>query len=123
MDRDPLLARLRRVPGLAGRPELADFDPGDDGQVDVIAGELLTHFRATADTEAFTLLYELTRERLSNIAQGVARRLHRNLSINSKKKPRRYTLWISDDEKRLPLLITAKTEYGLVKVELVSWQK
>ncbi len=55
--------------------------------------------------------------------EGVARRLYRNLRFNTKKKPRSYTLWISDDDKRLPLMVTAKTEYGLVKVELVSWQK
>jgi len=55
--------------------------------------------------------------------EGTARRLYRNLKFNKRKKMRSYTMWISDDEKRLPLMVTAKTEYGLVKVELVSWQK
>lgn len=54
--------------------------------------------------------------------EGVARRLYRSLRFNKKKKPRYYTLWISDDEQRLPLLLTAKTEYGQVKVELVSYR-
>lgn len=53
---------------------------------------------------------------------GVARRLYRSLRFNKKKKPRYYTLWVSDDDQRLPLLLTAKTEYGLVKVELVGYR-
>lgn len=54
---------------------------------------------------------------------GIARRLNRNLSFNTHKKPRSYTVWISNDDKRLPLMVTAKTEYGLIKIELVDWQK
>ncbi|HWM85079.1 MAG TPA: DUF3108 domain-containing protein, partial [Kofleriaceae bacterium] len=52
---------------------------------------------------------------------GVARRLTRSLREDRRKQPRYYTLWISDDETRLPILVTGKTEYGEVKAELVEY--
>lgn len=52
--------------------------------------------------------------------EGVARRLTSQLDNDPKKKPRYYTLWISDDADRLPLRVTARTEYGDVKVELIE---
>jgi hypothetical protein len=52
---------------------------------------------------------------------GVARRLTRDLREDPKKPPRYYTLWMSDDDQHLPLLVTAKTEYGEVKAELVEY--
>ena len=52
---------------------------------------------------------------------GVARRLTRDLREDPKKPPRYYTLWLSDDDARLPLLVTGKTEYGEVKAELVEY--
>ncbi len=44
------------------------------------------------------------------------------LRIDPTKKVRRFTAWISDDERRLPLLLIAKTEYGDVRVELIDYQ-
>ena len=38
------------------------------------------------------------------------------------KSPREYTAWISDDARRLPLRVIAKTEYGDVRVELIDYQ-
>ena len=52
---------------------------------------------------------------------GVARRLTRDLREDPRKPPRYYTLWMSDDEQHLPLLVTGKTEYGEVKAELVEY--
>jgi hypothetical protein len=52
---------------------------------------------------------------------GVARRLTRDLREVRGKPARYYTMWISDDETRLPLLIEGKTEYGDVKAELVEY--
>jgi Protein of unknown function (DUF3108) len=52
---------------------------------------------------------------------GVARRLTRRLREDRGKPPRYYTLWISDDESRLPLLVVGKTEYGEVKAEMVDY--
>jgi hypothetical protein len=52
---------------------------------------------------------------------GVARRLTRDLREDRRKQPRYYTMWISDDESRLPILVKGKTEYGDVKAELVEY--
>ena len=52
---------------------------------------------------------------------GVARRLTRDLREDPRKPPRYYTLWMSDDDQHLPLLVTGKTEYGEVKAELVDY--
>lgn len=53
---------------------------------------------------------------------GVARRLTRDLREVPNKPARYYTMWISDDATRLPLLIEGKTEYGDVKAELVEYR-
>ncbi len=52
---------------------------------------------------------------------GVARRLTRDLREDPRKPPRYYTMWLSDDDQHLPLLVTGKTEYGEVKAELVEY--
>ena len=54
---------------------------------------------------------------------GVAKRLRSNLDEETRKKPRHYTLWLSDDAERRPLLVSGKTEYGDVRVELVSYSR
>ena len=54
---------------------------------------------------------------------GVARRLTRSLREDRRKQPRYYTMWISDDETRLPLLVVGKTEYGEVRAELVDYSR
>jgi hypothetical protein len=53
---------------------------------------------------------------------GVAQRLTRDLREDPKKPPRYYTVWLSDDERRLPLLVEGKTEYGEARAELVDYQ-
>ncbi|HKE17993.1 MAG TPA: DUF3108 domain-containing protein [Kofleriaceae bacterium] len=52
---------------------------------------------------------------------GVARRLTRTLREDRRKQPRYYTMWISNDETRMPLLVVGKTEYGEVRAELVDY--
>lgn len=52
--------------------------------------------------------------------EGNAWRLDRRLRRVRNKKVRSYTVWISADERRLPLRVAAKTEYGDVIVELVD---
>lgn len=54
---------------------------------------------------------------------GVARRMRRNLREDTRKPPRYFTIWLSDDEQRLPILVTGKTEYGDVKAELVDYNQ
>jgi hypothetical protein len=54
--------------------------------------------------------------------EGVARRMTRALKEDKKKPPRSFTLWMSDDDARLPLRVEAKTEYGVVEATLVDYQ-
>ncbi len=54
--------------------------------------------------------------------EGVARRMTRALKEDRKKPPRSFTLWMSDDDARLPLKVEARTEYGAVQAELVDYQ-
>jgi hypothetical protein len=53
---------------------------------------------------------------------GVAQRLTRQLREDKRKPLRTYTVWISDDDAHLPLLVTGKTEFGDVKAELVEYR-
>jgi hypothetical protein len=54
---------------------------------------------------------------------GVGKRLSSRLTEDKRKKPRHYTLWLSDDAERRPLLVTGQTEFGDVKVELVDYSR
>jgi hypothetical protein len=54
---------------------------------------------------------------------GVARRVTRDLRADRRKPARHFTVWLSDDEQRLPLVTEAKTEYGAVKAELVEYHR
>lgn len=54
--------------------------------------------------------------------EGVSVRLNRKLEVDEKKPPRPFTFWLSDDELRMPLRLTARTEYGEFAAELVDYQ-
>jgi hypothetical protein len=54
---------------------------------------------------------------------GVATRLNRRLAVDTRKKPRAYSVWFSDDANRVPLRMTAQTEYGPVRAELVDYER
>lgn len=53
---------------------------------------------------------------------GVARRLKSNHELDPRKQPRQYTIWMSADDARRPLLVVGKTEYGDVRAELIEHQ-
>ena len=84
----------------------------------VLAGKRLWH-NTVAVTEVVRITTKLGRFKARRI-EGVAWRLDRRLRRLRHKKERRYTMWVSEDERRLPIMVTAKTEYGEVKVELVG---
>ena len=52
---------------------------------------------------------------------GIAQKISLSFKENNTKKPRYFSVWISEDQNRLPLLVLAKTEYGDVRVELVEY--
>lgn len=55
--------------------------------------------------------------------EGTAQRMTYKMQPDTRRKARGYTIWLSDDGNRLPLLITGRTEYGEVSLELVDYQK
>lgn len=54
---------------------------------------------------------------------GVARRVTREMRADPRKPARELTVWMSDDDIRLPLLTEAKTEFGAVRAELIDYQR
>lgn len=54
---------------------------------------------------------------------GVARRALPNLSIDTARKPRTFSVWLSDDADRVPFKVVATTELGDVVIELVDYQR
>lgn len=52
---------------------------------------------------------------------GVTRRIHRDGTFDDSKEPRYFSMWFSDDQYRLPLLVAAKTDYGDVRMELTEY--
>lgn len=52
---------------------------------------------------------------------GVSRRLSRKGEIDMSQGDRHYSIWVSDDADRVPLLMVAKTDYGDVKMEIIDY--
>jgi RNA polymerase sigma factor (sigma-70 family) len=75
LDSGGFVERLRRVPGVSAVPSLERFDTRNELHVDEAARHLLERFREHDDLEAFTLLFELTHEQLSQSAGRITRKL------------------------------------------------
>ncbi|MBP6630141.1 MAG: DUF3108 domain-containing protein [Kofleriaceae bacterium] len=54
---------------------------------------------------------------------GVAYRAKPDLSLEPGRKPRTFTVWLSDDADRVPLRVSAGTELGDVVIELTDYQR
>ena len=63
---------------------------------------------------------ELGMRRCARIV-GTAFRLGGTLTEDNRRPPRQFTMWRSDDEERIPLRISADTEFGKVTIELTSY--
>jgi RNA polymerase sigma factor (sigma-70 family) len=68
-------SRLRALGEDSELQSIEDFDPTDEVAVDAVARALLARFRSDDDVAAFTLLFELTHERLVETAGQITRRL------------------------------------------------
>jgi hypothetical protein len=55
--------------------------------------------------------------------EGVAYRARGDLQLDTSKKPRKFTVWVSDDADRVPLKVLAGTELGDVEIDLVDYQR
>ncbi len=54
---------------------------------------------------------------------GVSLRVTKRLTPEAGKKARTFSVWMSDDGDRAPLLVVAHTELGDVKIELTSYER
>ncbi len=54
---------------------------------------------------------------------GVASRAFANLTVDAKRPPRTFSVWMSDDADRVPFRIVAGTELGDVTIDLVDYQR
>jgi hypothetical protein len=86
----------------------------------ILAGKVLWQNNVKyAGTESINTAFGTVRARRFD---GVGWQVSRFLKRNHLKKTRRYTLYLTDDDKRLPLLVVARTEYGDVRAELMDFQ-
>jgi hypothetical protein len=54
---------------------------------------------------------------------GMSVRSRPDLTVEPGKKPRYFSVWLSDDADRVPLRFTARTELGEITIELVNYQR
>jgi hypothetical protein len=54
---------------------------------------------------------------------GIAYRLRPDRKVDPDKDPRHFTVWMSDDADRVPVRVTAETEFGIVTIDLVDYQR
>jgi hypothetical protein len=53
---------------------------------------------------------------------GVSRRLARGGGLDAGSATRQYSMWISDDADRVPVLLVAHSDYGDIRMEIVGYQ-
>jgi hypothetical protein len=53
---------------------------------------------------------------------GVSKRLLATLTLDERKPPRRFTVWLTDDARRVPVKIVAHTELGDLDVDATSYE-
>ncbi len=70
-----LFERLSRFDADGGAPDVTQFDPTDDQQIDRLAWFLLQRFHRHAEVDALALLFEVAHVRLVEIARSVVRKL------------------------------------------------
>jgi len=53
---------------------------------------------------------------------GISRRLTRAGEIDGRSDTRHFSMWITDDGDRVPVLMVARTDFGNVRMEIVEYQ-
>ncbi len=104
-----------------GRLRAWDPEDGDEQSFFLLSGRRL--WRSSMRVGAHETITTAMGRRPAIRIDGVAQRMTRGLGDLKKKKPRNYSVWISDDASRLPLLVMAKTEYGDLRLELVEYRR
>jgi hypothetical protein len=94
--------------------------PGSHITVEVFRSRFLWHIdmKIAGKEKLVTELGELPALRLSAHAYKVIRSGERDKESDE----RDFSIWISDDDGRVPLQVVAKTDYGDIKMEIVDYQ-
>jgi hypothetical protein len=96
-----------------------DADKGDRASMFVLRSSLFwqVHLEFAGQDSIRTKLGRFAAVRID----GVSQRYHRDGTREEEKEPRYFSIWLTDDDQRLPLLIAAKTDYGDVRMELIEY--
>jgi hypothetical protein len=96
-----------------------DASPGTSAALDVVRSRFAWRTQVTVGgfETVVTALGEMPALRFD----GVSRRLTRAGGIDDKIEPRHYSVWISDDADRVPVLLVAHTDYGDIRMEIVDY--
>jgi hypothetical protein len=97
-----------------------DASPGSRAVLDVMRSRYAwrTQVSAGGYETVVTALGEMPALRFD----GVSRRLTRAGGVDEKADARRYSVWISDDADRVPVLLVAHTDYGDIRMEIVDYR-
>lgn len=109
---------IHAILGLLRSMEVED---GDKESFFLLSGRRL--WRSSMEVGAHETIKTSTGRHPAIRFDGVAQRVNRGLNDLKQKKPRNYSVWLSDDANRLPLLVMATTEYGDLRVELVDYSR
>jgi hypothetical protein len=97
-----------------------DPEPGTQVSVDVMRSRYVWRTQVTAAG------YETVVTDLGDMPclriDGISRRLRRDGAVDPRIDARRYSMWISDDADRVPVLLVAHTDYGDVRMELLDYR-
>lgn len=109
-DHNALLLALRAWEAPTGtRLALEVFRSRYMWHVDVTIGGKENHVTALGDFPALRI-------------DGAAHRLDRKGARDASSAPRTFTMWISDDDGRVPLEILATTDYGDLRMAIIDYQ-
>jgi hypothetical protein len=109
------------IHAILGLLRAMDVEDGDKESFFLLSGRRL--WRSSFEVGAHETIKTATGRHPAIRFDGVAQRVNRALRDVKKKKPRNYSVWLSDDANRLPLLVMATTEYGDLRVELVEYTR
>ncbi len=109
------------IHAMLGLLRAMDVRDGDEESFFLLSGRRL--WRSSLKVGAHETIKTATGRHPAIRFDGVAQRVNRGLRDVKKKKPRNYSVWLSDDANRLPLLVMATTEYGDLRVELVDYSR
>jgi hypothetical protein len=79
-------------------------------------------WRTEVTVEGDELLSTAIGKRRTVRITGVSTRLRPTFDVDGKHAPRTFTLWVTDDEQRIPVQIRARTEMGELFAKVTSYQ-